>query len=244
MANYFHISDTTEAMSRAAADFFSAHARTAIAQTGRFTVSLSGGSTPEALFRLLASSPWKDGIDWEKVHVFWGDERCVPDDSPENNARMARSALLDHVPVPEDQIHRMNGELPPEAGAALYDIHLRESFAWELPVFDLILLGMGDDGHTASLFPHTPVLREKYRWAKEVYVEKLDSWRITLTVPVIESAACVAFLVAGGKKTAALSEVLHGAYRPEEFPSQLVARSRAEVHWFLDEAAGEAVKST
>ena len=241
MANFFHISDTADAMSRAVADFFVERAKTAISRNGRFTVSLSGGSTPEALFRLLAASPWKDGIDWQKVHIFWGDERCVPDDSPENNARMARQALLDHVPVPENQICRMNGSLPPEAGAALYDIRLREFFDWKMPVFDLILLGMGDDGHTASLFPHTPVLKEKHRWAKEVYVDKLDSWRITLTAPVIQSAACIAFLVAGEKKVAALKEVLHGDYRPEEFPSQLVARNRAEVHWFLDAAAGKAV---
>ncbi len=237
MSNHLYISADAGEMSRVAADFFMETAKKAVAGRGRFVVSLSGGSTPEALFRLLAGPPWSQQIDWPKVHVFWGDERCVPPDSPDSNSRMARLALLDQAPVPESQVYPIDGTLPPEAAAALYDIQLREFFDWSAPVFDLVLLGLGDDGHTASLFPHTPVLTEKKRWAKEVLVEKLNSWRVTLTAPVITAATCIAFLAAGEKKAGVLKEVLVGPYRPEELPAQLVARSGAEVHWFLDEKA-------
>lgn len=237
MSNHVHIAGDVDAMSRMAADFFVGIAQQAIAEQGRFVVSLSGGSTPEGLFRLLAEAPYAERIEWPKVYVFWGDERCVPPDSPESNSRMARTALLNQAPVPESQIFPIDGTLPPEAAAALYDIRLREFFDWGAPVFDLVLLGLGDDGHTASLFPHTPVLTEEKRWARAVFVEKMNSWRVTLTAPALTSARLIAFLAVGEKKAGVLQKVLEGPYRPEELPAQMAARSGAEVHWFLDRSA-------
>jgi 6-phosphogluconolactonase len=172
------------------------------------------------------------------VHVFWGDERCVPPDDERSNFRMAREALLRYVPLPAGNIHPMHGELPPAEGAMQYETELRTFFGTEAPVFDLILLGLGDNAHTASLFPHTPVLAEDKRWAAEVYIPELDMNRITLTVPLINQARQVIFLVSGANKASALHSVLEGAYQPQDFPAQLIHPVERHPVWLVDKAAG------
>lgn len=212
-----------------------------IAAQGQFSIALSGGSTPRALFVLLAQAEYTRRIPWPDVHIFWGDERCVPGDHADSNYRMAREALLDHVSIPAENIHRVRGELLPADAAHDYERNLRAFFATEsqpaLPRFDLILLGMGDDGHTASLFPHTTALNERDRWVIENRVEKLNAWRITLTAPVINAAANVLFLITGEGKAAVLREVLHGPPQPDLYPSQRIHPTDGRLIWLVDAAA-------
>lgn len=233
--------DDAAALARAAAELFIETARAAIAARGRFSVALSGGSTPRALYHLLAGSEYHDRVDWSRTWVFFGDERCVPPTNAESNYRMAREALLFHVPVPATQVFRMRGEAAdPDAAARLYEINLRRAFALapgELPRFDLILLGMGPDGHTASLFPHTEALRVQDRLVVANWVEKLSATRLTLTLPAINHAALVVFLVAGADKAETLAAVLQGSPQPEELPSQQVAPPDGRVVWLVDQAA-------
>jgi 6-phosphogluconolactonase len=230
-----------QSLAAAAADLFVRVAGDAIATRGRFYVALSGGSTPRTLYQLLAAEPRYNQVNWSRVFVFWGDERCVPPTDPESNYRMAREALLFHVPVPATQVFRMRGEsADPAAAAALYEIDLRRAFALaphELPRFDLILLGMGPDGHTASLFPHTDALHVTDRLAVANRVEKLNTTRLTLTAPVINNTRLVVFLVAGADKAEPLAAVLEGPRRPEDLPSQLVAPTDGQVIWMVDNAA-------
>jgi 6-phosphogluconolactonase len=223
-------------------------ARGAVAARGEFTIALSGGSTPRLLYELLATPAISSDLPWQDVHVFWGDERHVPPDHPESNYRMAREALLDHVPIPEKNVHRMLAELPNASTAALaYVDELRRSFGLEdradvagpgaLPRFDLILLGMGEDGHTASLFPQSPALRENKALVVANPVEKLATTRITVTYPVINNAARVWFLVAGGSKAQILKDVLEGEYQPDVLPSQAVNPIDGELVFLLDSTA-------
>ncbi|HEX9058103.1 MAG TPA: 6-phosphogluconolactonase [Ktedonobacterales bacterium] len=239
--------DDVAALSRAAADALAEVAAKAVRQHGRFRVALSGGSTPQALFKLLAHAPYHDRVSWSRTFVFWGDERCVPPTSADSNYRMARETLLFHVPVPATQVYRMPGEAAdPEAGARLYEMSLRRAFALapgEMPRFDLILLGMGSDGHTASLFPHTSALRVTDRLVVANRVEKLNTTRLTLTVPVLNNAATVLFLVAGDDKAGALKAVLRGPKHPEEYPAQLVAPHDGELVWLVDRAAAAGLVS-
>ncbi len=214
----------------------------AIAARARFSIGLSGGSTPRGLFEMLAQKPYAARLDWSKVHVFWGDERCVPPDDPDSNYGMAREALLKHVPLPDDNVHRVPGELPPAEAAAQYEQMLRRFFDEQKPRFDLLLQGMGDDGHTASLFPHTKALRERKRWVIPNYVPRLDAWRITLTVTAINAARSVIFMVSGPGKAQALHDVLEGPHQPETLPSQFVAPPNGQVTWMVDEAAASLLR--
>jgi 6-phosphogluconolactonase len=199
---------------------------------------LAGGSTPKATYEILARD-YADRIDWSKVHVFFGDERTVPPDHEDSNYRMAREALLNHVPV--GSIHRMRGELPPDEAAAAYEEELREFFGAEgLPRFDLILLGIGGDGHTASLFPETSALEVHDRWVVANPVPKLDTTRITLTIPVINAARSVVFLVAGEDKAEALKEILEGDADPREYPARLI-QPPGGPDWMLDRTAAGAL---
>ncbi|MBI5957627.1 MAG: 6-phosphogluconolactonase [Chloroflexi bacterium] len=229
------------ALTRRAAEMITALAAEIVPVQGRFSMGLSGGSTPRALFTLLASDDYAQRIPWSGVHVFWGDERCVPPDHTESNYRMAREALLDHVPIPAENIHRVRAELSPAEAAQDYEQTLRSFFAAESdqtpPRFDLLLLGMGDDGHTASLFPHTAALHEHTRWVIENRVEKLNTWRITLTVSAINAAAQVLFLVIGSSKATVLRDVLHGPYQPGHYPSQRIGPINGRLIWLLDAAA-------
>jgi 6-phosphogluconolactonase len=232
-----------EAVSHAAAAYFVQLSRQAIDRQDYFTVVLSGGSTPKRVHELLGQPPYRDQVDWPKVHVFWGDERCVPLDHPQSNAKMAFDTLLNHVPIPREQIHVMSGELPPAESAAQYEAVLLKYFPDGMPVFDLLFLGMGDDGHTASLFPGTAVLQEKTHWVKENYVEKMNVYRITLTAPAINQADAIVFLVAGAGKAQVLHEVLEGPYQPERLPSQLIRPGNCEAFWLIDEAAAANLKT-
>ncbi|MBI4277706.1 MAG: 6-phosphogluconolactonase [Armatimonadetes bacterium] len=228
-------------LAREVARRFAEHARRAVAARGRFMVALSGGSTPRGLYAVLAGDPYREDILWARTHVFWGDERCVPPDHPESNYGMAREVLLSRVPVPPENVYRMVGEhADPEAAAARYEAVLREVFhldAGNVPVFDLILLGLGDDGHTASLFPGSAALREQRRLVAAPFVDRLNVYRLTLTPPVFNHAAAVMFLVAGWSKAAGLRAVLEGPDRPERLPAQIVRPERATLLWLVDQAA-------
>jgi 6-phosphogluconolactonase len=227
---------------RTAAERVVTLAETSITARGHFTIALSGGSTPKALFELLAGEYLKH-VDWPNVHVFWGDERCVPPEHPDSNYRMARLALLDYVPIPMSNIHRMRGEIDPLEAADQYEIMLREFFLTRgrenepAPRFDLILLGMGDDGHTASLFPGTEVLHEQERWVTAHYVEKLDAWRITLTAVAINAASNILFLVTGQGKAETLRAVASDPYQPDALPSQMIEAINGRTVWLVDAAA-------
>ena len=229
------------ALAEEAAERFAGAAGEALARAGRFTVALAGGATPMLLYTLLATEPHRRHLPWRETHVFWGDERCVPPDHPESNYRMAHEALLRHLPIPSEQIHRMRGEDPdPERAAAEYAERLRTAFpgqAGALPRLDLVLLGMGADGHTASLFPHTKAVREQQRWVMRNYVPKFQADRLTLTAPVINWGSTILFLVAGDDKAPALQEVLEGPADPERLPAQLIRPTAGRLVWLVDRAA-------
>ncbi len=229
-----HVYESTEALAEAAASEFAARAAEAIQERGRFTVVLAGGSTPKATYEILARD-YAGRIDWGKVHVFFGDERTVPPDDEDSNYRMASEALLDHVPV--GSVHRMQGELPPDEAAEAYEEELRDFFGPdELPEFDLILLGIGGDGHTASLFPETSALEVHDRWVVANPVLKLETTRITLTVPAINAAHAVYFLVAGEGKAEALAQILGGDADPRAYPASLI-QPQPGPNWMLDRSA-------
>ncbi len=230
-----------ESLSRAAAAFIVAQARQAVAARGRFSLALSGGGTPRRAYELLAAPPLAEQAPWDRVHIFWGDERCVPLDNPLSNARMARAAWLDQVPIPKNQIHPLDCALDPAAAARAYEAELREFFGGQPPRLDLVLLGLGDNGHTASLFPGAPVLEEQARWAAAVYVSDQNLHRVTLTAPLLNQARQVAFLVSGSVKAAVVNEVLHGPYEPRRLPAQLIQPADGDLRWFLDLAAAAAL---
>jgi 6-phosphogluconolactonase len=231
------------ALFQAAADEFVRQANAAIASKGRFTVALAGGSTPKGLYSLLATNY---ALPWDKIYFFFGDERHVPPDDPQSNYRMAREALLSKVPIPAQNIFRVPAENPDAAQAAqTYEATLRQFFqpAEAFPRFDLILLGMGPDGHTASLFPDSKALQEKSRWVVSNWVEKFKTDRITLTLPVLNNAAVVMFLAAGEDKTETLKEVLQGTKPGEQFPSKLIRPANGQLIWLADKAAAAALST-
>ena len=227
----------------AAAEMFAASAAEAVAARGVARIAVSGGTTPKTMFALLAdtSQPYFARVPWDKLHLFWVDERCVGPTEPDSNYRMTNEAMLSKVPLPAAQIHRIEGELEPEVAAAKYEAAIRAEFRLEgaeVPVFDLVLLGMGDDGHTASLFPHTEALHELGRIAVANHVpQQKQSWRVTLTWPVINRGRAVAFLIEGAAKTEVLADVLLGTYDPETHPSQLIRPEGGAVTFLLDAAA-------
>jgi 6-phosphogluconolactonase len=216
---------------------------------GRFTVALSGGSTPRAMNSLLAAQPFIDTVPWSSIYFFWGDERCVPPDHQDSNYRMARETLLSKAPIPEQNIFRIPAEdLNPIRAAEEYQATLRDFFLSasskhetaplaNVPRFDLILLGMGPDGHTASLFPGTTALHEENSVVVANYVEKFNAYRITLTARTINNARNVTFLVSGEDKSQALKQVLEGDNQPDTYPSQLIDPQNGSLLWMVDEAA-------
>ena len=233
-----------EELSRRAAEEFVRRAR-----GRRFSVALAGGSTPRRLYQLLADAPYREQVDWTLVEFFFGDERTVPPDHAESNFRMANEALLAPLDLPDRQIHRMAGERDDlDAAAAEYANEIGKVLGETPPAFDLVLLGMGRDGHTASLFPGTAALSESRRWVVPNLVPQLDTRRLTFTVPILNHAACLLFLVAGAEKRDALAAVLEGPRDPWRFPSQLVRPEHGELLWLVDRAAtaglSEAMKET
>jgi 6-phosphogluconolactonase len=226
------------AVAEVAAARFIEIGQAAIAKRGRFAVALAGGSTPKRVYELLASEPYREHLDWSRVHIFFGDERCVPPDHAESNYRMVNEAMLARLPLPEQNIHRINGVGDAVANALLYEDEMRAFFndaAW--PGFDLVLLGMGDDGHTASLFPGTEALDEREAWVAGVWVEKLGAFRITLTAPAINHAAHIVFLVTGENKANRLAEVLKGERDFARLPAQLIRPLNGTLTWLIDVAA-------
>lgn len=230
-------------LSRAAAEEFARCAQEAAQEKGAFTVALSGGSTPKSLYSLLSSGSegFRSRIPWGSIHFFWGDERHVAPDDPESNYRMANETLLSKVPVPPGNVHRIKAENPDAALAAKeYEETLREFFKLapgQLPRFDLVLLGMGPCGHTASLFPGTEALKEQEQLVVAQWVEKFNAQRITMTPPVLNNAAHVIFIIGGADKAETVRAVLEGDDEPERYPAQLIRPTHGDLLWLVDEAA-------
>lgn len=234
------IGDGPERTAQVGARLITDLARGIATAAGRFTIALSGGHTPELLYRTLAQPPYRDQMPWEQTHFFWSDERCVPPESAESNYKMAYEALLSHVSVPAENIHRALGEIPvPEEIARLYEQELIQFFSLvpgELPSFDLTLLGIGDDGHTASLFPGNPALRETGHMVISTFVEQVKAFRITFSASVINSSATVLFLVNGAQKAEILHKILEAEFNPDLYPAQIV-NPRDQLIWLVDGAA-------
>ncbi|MHB8168477.1 MAG: 6-phosphogluconolactonase [Thermoleophilia bacterium] len=225
------------------ADFIAGLAARAVAERGRFAIALSGGSTPRPIYARLATGAYAERIDWPRVHIFFGDERCVPPDDSRSNYRMAREALLDHVPLPPGNIHRIRGEDDPAQAALAYAQEVQRLFrSASAPAFDLICLGVGDNGHTASLFPGAAALRERVRWVVPQYVEVMTTWRVTFTTVLINAARHIAFFAAGAGKADVLWRVHAGPYQPDVLPSQLIQPDNGQLHWLVDAAAGAKVQ--
>jgi 6-phosphogluconolactonase len=234
-----HVYPNLADLSSEAAGWVTEYIAGTLSRQDRFSIVLSGGGTPKTLYELIAQTPYREQIAWDKLHVFWGDERAVPFTDDRNNARMAFTYLLDRVPVPQEQIHIMRTDLDPAAAASEYEKILHSYFAPEPsePSFDLVLLGMGEDGHTLSLFPGTEVLHEVKSWTKAFWLQAQNMYRITLTRPIVNRASRIVFLAVGENKAQALSHVLEGPADPEHFPSQLIQPEQGQLHWFVDEAA-------
>jgi 6-phosphogluconolactonase len=232
------IFEDPQSLFQGAAEEFGSQATAAVHSRGRFTVALSGGSTPKSLYTLLASN---SSLPWEKIYFFFGDERHVLPDNPESNYRMARESFLSKVPVPAENVFRVPAENPDASKAAeTYEQTLHKFFnpaPGTLPRLDMVLLGMGPDGHTASLFPGTAALQENSRWVVSNWVEKFKTDRLTLTLPVLNNAAVVMFLVSGQDKAGMLKEVLEGKQPGDLFPSKLIKPSNGELIWMVDRAA-------
>jgi len=234
------IYDDYESMSNAAAQLFVDQAAQAVRERGGFTVAFSGGHTPQRTYELLAQLPLSDRnprqeVPWHQVHVFWGDERCVPLDDPQSNARMTREALLDHVPIPDAHVHPIRCAQDPEQAAKDYAAELRAHLGERH--FDLVFLGLGENGHTASLFPDTDILEARDRWTGAVYVAEQDMWRVTLTAPLINEAAAIAFLVTGASKAEIVHRVLEGPHDPNRLPAQLIQPVNGIMYYLLDTEA-------
>lgn len=231
------IYNNTDEINTTAADLFVEYAQKEIAGKGKFTVVLTGGSSPAGIYKLLASEAYKNKIDWSKVYVFWGDERWVPLNDDLSNAKMSYTTLLNHVPVPRENIFEMYKDgVTPEEYAATYEQTIRKILGEE-GKFDLILLGMGDDGHTASLFPGEAVLEEQTKWVDAYYLAPQKMYRITLTAPLINKASKIIVVAFGEKKIYALKEVTTGAYNPTLYPMQLIKPVSGELLFLVDKVA-------
>ncbi|WP_316633889.1 6-phosphogluconolactonase [uncultured Flavobacterium sp.] len=231
------IYNNTEEINITAADLFVQSAQKAIAEKGKFTAVLTGGSSPAGIYKLLASDAYKTKIDWSKVFIFWGDERWVPLNDDLSNAKMSYGALLSHVPIPKTNIFEMYKDgVTPEDYAITYEQSIRKILGDD-GKFDLILLGMGDDGHTASLFPGQTVLKEQKKWVSAYYLEPQKMHRITLTAPLINNAEKIIVVAFGEKKAPALKEVTTGTYNPETYPMQLIKPVSGELLFLIDKSA-------
>jgi 6-phosphogluconolactonase len=237
--------DDAQALYVRAAEEIAHFASEAICTHGEFSLCLTGGTTPAATYELLATR-FHLSVDWKEVQFFWGDERCVPPDDPQSNFGMASRTMLSSLALRPEQIHRMRGEDDPVRAASEYEHELRSFFSLnqqsDLPSFNLLLLGLGDNAHVASLFPHHPSLHENSRLVVAVEVEATPHRRISLTMPVINNAQRVMFLVSGEKKAAAVRNVLQGPADPEHYPAQFVKPHSGEIVWLMDKAAAGGLK--
>lgn len=232
-----------EALSHAAAELFAAEAQQAVQERGKFVVALAGGNTPQRTYELLGKEPFREQIPWQNTHFFWGDERCVPANDLRNNARMAHQTLLDHVPVPSEQVHPMVCNGSPREAAAEYESLLGVFFDTGRPRFDLVLLGLGENGHTASLFPGTSALDEQKRWVTEVYVAEEGLQRLSLTAMAINQAALVVFLVSGYDKAPILRKVLEKTRDPGGIPAKMIKPVDGRLLWLVDRDAASLLQS-
>jgi 6-phosphogluconolactonase len=227
-------------LARAAADHLALVAASSIAARRRFSVALAGGSTPRPTYELLATEKLAPQVEWSRIHVFWGDERCVPPDHPDSNYGMVRETLLNRIHLAAANVHRIQGEVEPQRAAADYERELRQFFSQhhedQAITFDLILLGMGTDGHTASLFPGSKLLKEEGRWVGAHHHPTMG-WRVTLTPPAINSARHVTVLVSGESKSRTIRDVLTGAHQPDLLPAQVISPRSGNLLWLLDSAA-------
>jgi 6-phosphogluconolactonase len=229
-----------EAISHKAAEMFVNASRTCIASQGKFSVAISGGSTPRKLYSLLGSAEYSPQVDWQRVHFFWVDERCVPKEHEESNFKTAFDGLLSKVSIRGENIHRIKGEEDPDKAATDYEKEVRNFFGMSgLPMFDLVILGMGEDGHTASFFPGSNLLKERIRLAAPVYLERPNRNRITLTLPVLNNAAQILFLVAGHSKADVVCEILGNGRKKERYPAGLIHPVHGSITWLIDQEAAE-----
>ena len=235
--NKILIFGTVDAMNKSVAKLLVDIAKRSIAELGRFVLCLSGGNTPKSLYTLLSQSPNNEETFWKDTFVFWGDERCVPYNDDSNNAHMATMTLLNKVDIPQSNIFPVPVNLSPAEAANSYEKIIRDFFGNEIPRFDLVLLGLGDNGHTASIFPDTEVVGEQVRLVKEVFVEEQNMYRITMTAPLINRAHNIAFLVTGTEKANILKTVLTSPYHPDKYPAQLIKPNNGELYWFADDKA-------
>lgn len=232
-----HIFASVEDVLRGLADFFVARANQAVAARGRFSVALSGGSSPKRLYELLASPAYRGQVPWAQTYFFFGDERPVPPTDAQSNYRLAKTALLAPLRIAPDHVFAVAIQLPPAEAAQAYTRTIGAFFEGEKAQFDLVLLGLGDNAHTASLFPHTAVLAATTADVQAVFVPEVDTYRFTFTAPLINQARAVAFLVFGADKAAAVRQVLRGKRNSEQYPAQLIAPAAGEATWFLDAAS-------
>lgn len=237
-----YIYKTVSNLIKATADFVVTVAQHAISLHGEFNIVLSGGNSPKKLYELLASSDYNQRIEWSKVNFFFGDERYVPAHDPQNNAFMAQRTLFDPLNIDQSRIFRMDTSLSPEDSAKNYDAVIAQHFKGKEIQFDLILLGLGDNSHTASLFPHTTVLTDPTVSVQSVFLHEQNVYRITMTAPMINQAKDVAFLVYGQAKAEAVRHVLEDAFDPQKYPAQLIKLASGDLHWFIDEAAASRLK--
>ena len=245
----YQVFSTAAEMAAASARLFASRVEHAVNNRGIARIAISGGSTPQASFKLLADpkGPFLSTVPWDKLQLFWVDERTVAPDDPQSNYGVCRDLLLSKVPIPESNVFRMEGERDPEEAASRYESTLRNVLKLEgaeSPRFDLVMLGMGPDGHTASLFPHTDGLNELGRLVIANHVPQMNTWRITLTSPVINQASEVAFGIAGADKATVLAQVLTGPRNPDEYPSQLIRPASGKLLFLLDEAAAAKLPAT
>ena len=233
---------TVEELIGAVADYFAETAESAIALRGEFNVALSGGKSPERLYRLLASADFSQRVEWTKVNFFFGDERHVPMRDPDNNAFMVEKVLFDPLKISASSIFRVDTTLPPDEAAERYGSAIARHFRGGEVRFDLVLLGLGDNAHTASLFPYSSVLKDKSVSVKAVYLKDEDRYRITMTAPLLNHSLHIVFLVFGESKSEAVYQILHGTVDPEKYPAQLINPPEGDLQWFLDENAASGLQ--
>jgi len=238
-----HVFDKVDSLFTSIADFIVAKAAAAIAKEGRFSLVLSGGNSPKKLHELLAADAYRNKIEWSKVFFFFGDERYVPSTHQDSNFLMAKNTLFDPLNISKSQIFPINTSLPPAGCAKAYEKDIQTFFGNKPVKFDLIILGLGDNSHTASLFPNTAVLHERSALVKEEYIEEVKMYRITLTAPVLNDAHYIAFLLYGAGKAEAVKHILEDERNIDEYPAQLIRPTNGELHWFMDEAAADKLKS-
>jgi 6-phosphogluconolactonase len=237
------IFDTPGLVFKAAADLILELCEKSIAKNGAFTIALSGGNTPKKLYELLAQAPYVKKINWKNTYVFWSDERCVPASDEENNSHMASIALLNNIPIPAENIFPVPVNFEPSKAAARYEQMIKTFFKAKEPRFDLILLGLGEDGHTASLFPANDILDEKKALVKQVYLKEKNMYRVSFTVPFINNAKQVLFLVTGKEKSAIVKKLFLKPVKQKQFPAQLIKPLKGDLQWFIDQQAAASIKN-